>query len=44
VVVTVFKIVAPALRAGGWVRFPPSPPAFANARFARWLQLAGQRV
>ena len=26
VVVTVFKIVAPALRAGGWVRFPPSPP------------------
>ena len=27
VVVTVFKIVAPALRAGGWVRFPPSPPA-----------------
>ena len=31
VVVTVFKIVAPALCAGGWVRFPPSPPAFARA-------------
>ena len=26
VVVTVFKIVAPALCAGGWVRFLPSPP------------------
>ena len=31
VVVTVFKIVAPALCAGGWVRFPPSPPTFARA-------------
>ena len=27
VVVTVFKIVAPALCVGGWVRFPPSPPS-----------------
>jgi hypothetical protein len=27
VVVTVFKIVAPTLCAGGWVRFPPSPPS-----------------
>jgi len=31
VVVTVFKIVASALRVEGWVRFPPSPPAFARA-------------
>ena len=37
VVVTVFKIVASALRVEGWVRFPPSPPAFARA--ARELRL-----
>ena len=41
VVVTVFKIVASALCVGGWVRFPPSPPAFARAfRLARSVELA----
>ena len=32
VVVTVFKIVAPALCAGGWVRFLPSPPTMKPSR------------
>ena len=35
VVVTVFKIVAPALCVGGWVRFPPSPPS-SLAPLVRW--------
>jgi hypothetical protein len=35
VVVTVFKTVAPTLRAGWWVRFPPSPPS-SLAPLARW--------
>ena len=40
VVVTVFKIVAPTLCVGGWVRFPPSPPS-ASARLSRTPARAG---
>ena len=42
VVVTVFKIVAPALCAGGWVRFPPSPPTFADHSLRSRLRLASR--
>ena len=44
VVVTVFKIVASALCAGGWVRFPPSPPILRFARLAGSMASGFERL